>query len=88
MIQRNFISQFVYTMRPALVVPDSPLTQVNRLLLFRFLCRMKDCNCKASGRKKKQQLLFVCFKKNGGLNTAVFKLEQTEFLLQWTGRLF
>ena len=44
-IKTCLISQLVYIMQ-ALVVPDSVLTQVNRLL-FRFLWRKKDCNRKA-----------------------------------------
>ena len=68
----------------ALVVPDSVLTQVNRLL-FRFLCRKKDCNRKAFEKVKRN---VVCSDlENGGLGMIDLKPMQTTFLLQWTGRL-
>ena len=68
----------------ALVVPDSVLTQVNRLL-FRFLWRKKDCNRKAF--KKVKRNVVCCDLENGGLGMTDLKPMQTTFLLQWTGRL-
>ena len=72
-IKTFLISQLVYIMQ-ALVVPDSVLTQVNRLL-FRFLWRKKDCNRKAFEKVKRD---VVCSDlENGGLG----------MMLQWAGRL-
>ena len=82
-IKTFLISQLVYIMQ-ALVVPDSVLTQVNRLL-FRFLWRRKDCNRKAFEKVKRN---VVCSDlENGGLGMIDVKQMQTAFLLQWTGRL-
>ena len=78
-----FIPQLVYIMQ-ALVVPDSVLTQVNRLL-FRFLWRKKDCNRKAFEKVKRN---VVCSDlENSGLGMIDLKQMQTAFLLQWAGRL-
>ena len=82
-IKTFLISQLVYIMQ-ALVVPDSVLTQVNRLL-FRFLWRRKDCNRKAFEKVKRN---VVCSDlENGGLGMIDVKQMQTAFLLQWAGRL-
>ena len=68
----------------ALVVQDSILTQVNRLLL-RFLWPKKDCNSKAFEKVKRN---VVCGDlENGGLSMIGLKQMQTAFLLQWAGRL-
>ena len=68
----------------ALVVQDSVLTQVNRLL-FRFLWRKKDCNRKAFEKVKRN---VVCSDlENGELGIIDLKQMQTAFLLQWSGRL-
>ena len=77
------ISRLVYIMQ-ALGVPDSVLTQVNRLLL-RFLWPKKDCNSKAFEKVKRN---VVCGDlENGGLSMIGLKQMQTAFLLQWAGRL-
>ena len=68
----------------ALVVPDSVLTQVDRLL-FRFLWRKKDCNRKAFEKVRRN---VVCSDlENGELGIIDLKQMQTALLLQWAGRL-
>ena len=82
-IKTFLISQLVYIMQ-ALLVSDSVLTQVNRLL-FRFLWQKKDCNRKAFEKVKRN---VVCSDlENGGLGMIDLKQMQTAFLLQWAGRL-
>ena len=83
-IQIFLISQLVYIMQ-ALVVQDSILTQVNRLL-FRFLWRKKDCNLKTF-EKVKRNVVMCSDLENGGLGMTDLKQMQTAFLLQWAGRL-
>ena len=74
-IKTFLISQLVYIMQ-ALVVPDSVLTQVNRLL-FRFLWRKKDCNRKAFEKVKRN---VVCSDlENDGLGMINLKQLQTAF---------
>ena len=82
-IKTFLISQLVYIMQ-ALLVSDSVLTQVNRLL-FRFLWQKKDCNRKAFEKVKRN---VVCSDlENSGLGMIDLKQMQTAFLLQWAGRL-
>ena len=66
----------------ALVVPDSVLTQVNRLL-FRFLWRKKDCNRKAFEKVKRD---VVCSDlENGGLGMIDLKQMKQRFVaMGWT----
>ena len=78
------ISHFTYIIQ-ARVVPDSVLTQANRLL-FRFLRRKKECNPKTFEKVKRTVVCGAL--ENGGLYIIDLKQMQTSFLLQWVGRLF
>ena len=81
-IETFLISQFTNIIQ-ARVVPDSVLTQANRLL-FRFLRRKKECNPKTFEKVKRTVVCGAL--ENGGLYMIDLKQMQTSFLLQmgWT----
>ena len=82
-IKTLLISQLVYVMQ-AITIPESVLTEVNRLL-FRFVWRKTDSNRKAFEKVKRT---VMCGKlEEGGLKMIDLRQMQASFTLHWVVRL-